>query len=214
MEIKELYLGKYYRVVRGRSQEPADRVVVSFLPWRKHPNLSQDAFGTPFFNTHNISFVGVVPGQNCWYQHQEIEIALSYVAAEIGSRIAFGYGSSMGAYAVLNFANILGLDCGLVLAPQFSISPKLAKFETRWREEAEAIEFQFDLINTISSTARITMVYDNSNLLDAAHIELIRGHFPCSRFLPIESSGHEVIRWLSKKRILRDLILGSLSGEL
>jgi tetratricopeptide (TPR) repeat protein len=95
--------------------------------------FDQSGFGEKFFKDNRISAVHVVPVSPAWYQYEEI----LWVAAEIKkitgkySRVVT-YGTSMGGYAAINFAHLVGATDVIAISPQYTIDPKRAPAETRY----------------------------------------------------------------------------------
>src|SRR5205085_2089472 len=99
----------YYRSanlhVYGVRPFATDRAVVAFGSYNLTPGLHQPGFGEAFLRRYGIDAVHVIPADNSWFQYPDMPAALAAVAAQTGDyacRIA--YGSSMGAYAAINFS--------------------------------------------------------------------------------------------------------------
>lgn len=203
--------GTHYRVIHQRvSDDPLTVVFFESLlpnPAREAPPTAQE-----FFVRRGINFVGIKPARNDWYQQDEIVAAIAAVrAATAGARLV-GYGGSMGGYAVINFADELGLDTLLAVCPQVSIARDKVPFERRWAEEAAAIAFRHDRIMAGPRLRRGFVMFDPLTD-DRLHAASILAHHDLTP-LPTWFAGHEQLRVLTDTRIAADIIIGLLRGEL
>src|SRR3712207_3764874 len=82
--------------------------VVCFGTWLPVPGGPRPPFGFAWCRSRGLNVVSVRSLRNDWYQNAEMDRILDLVDAACGpARPRFGYGSSMGAYAVLNFSTRL-----------------------------------------------------------------------------------------------------------
>ena len=150
---------------------------------------------------------------NDWYQHPEMADALAAIRGRAaGAARLTTYGSSMGGYAAIRFADAVGAHAALALSPQYSIDPLKAPFEWRWQQEAHRIRFLPDLDGPIRSAVTPVIVYDPTTL-DRAHVDRIAADIPVAR-LRVPHSGHPVGPYLSEGELLTSLVLDMIRGTL
>ncbi len=195
---RTIYGSAHYRVVQMDFQE-SDRVFILFTTWRADQHLDQPVFGEAFLTRRRMSYIAVRSAFNDWFQGP-IEPAITQVKAAVCGRRAIGYGSSMGAYAALNFAPDLGLERSVCFVPQFSIDARKAPFETRWRSEAACLDFHSDGISDHAGH-QATIVYDPLHQRDAQHVELIAQTHRVRR-VEIPAAGHDVAEALKVAKII------------
>lgn len=160
------YVVRFNRV----SDEPIS--IITFHPWTESPALDGPFFGETFFLRRGINAIGIKPARNDWYQGAAMANVIAAIRDATPDMRLVGYGGSMGAYAVINFANDLGLDDLLAIGPQFSIDPAAVPFETRWLTEARGLRFRADKIGGISRTRKGWIVFD-PRTVDGRHAALI-----------------------------------------
>jgi len=108
--------------------------VVTFDGYTDIRTLDRPGFGEGFFQSHQIDAIHILSRENDWYQYPELPSAARTVA-ELVKRYdrVVAYGSSMGAYAAIRFGGLAGASVALAISPQFSIDPRVARFERRWK---------------------------------------------------------------------------------
>lgn len=109
---------------------------VAFVTFEAHntdPDPERNAFGEKFLHDHGFTAYHVLANDNFWFQYPEMEAAIAAVRADIapGTELV-GYAVSMGAYAAIRFAGLLGAARILAFSPQYSIDPKVIPWDKRW----------------------------------------------------------------------------------
>lgn len=115
-----------------------------------------------------------------------------------------GYGSSMGAYAAIAFAEVLGFACVLAISPQFNIE---MDFDRRWASYAAKIVWRYR-IHEGSTKAALYLVFDPLNP-DSLHIPMIMAACPLARITlaPLRYSGHPSTFWLHRAGLLKNYVI-------
>ncbi|RKD68962.1 alpha/beta hydrolase [Rhizobium sp. WW_1] len=183
-------------------------VVVCFDAWHHAPSLDGEPFGLQYLTSNNINVVSVKCARNDWYQNDEILKAIEVIDAHCGSRGRIGYGSSMGAYAALNFSRHLSFRRVVAFAPQFSMDQKKAPWEDRWREDMKNVPFTFDEVETSSTPSGILML-DPMNVRDRLNAEKILETHNL-RLVSLPFAGHIVLSYLGQTPILGKHLPGML----
>ncbi|QDL92047.1 hypothetical protein FDP22_09825 [Paroceanicella profunda] len=116
------------------------------------------------------------------------------------------YSSSMGAYASFNYAEALGISRGLLVSPQFSVDPKVVPFESRWSRDVARIDFRRDHLRTMTSDVPFSILLDEGGRADAKHARLIRRRVRETRAYSIAGAGHNPLRFLAERGLLKPLV--------
>jgi hypothetical protein len=168
-----------------------------------------------FFIHRRMNAISVLAARNDWFQKSEITEVIAAIRAATPGFELVGYGGSMGAYAVINFADLLGLRSVLAVCPQFSIDSARAGYEPRWRTEAAAIEadggFAFDRIDRVSRLTKGWLVFD-PGCTDGLHARDIQRHHALPE-LRLRFGGHDMMRMLQQADLFTDMILDMLEGR-
>lgn len=184
-------------------------IVISFT------NLNSSkttGFAETFLTSHNISNVCFIAMRDHWWQSAEMPRALSIVrslAKAFPNRIT--YGTSMGAYGALNFAEELEATRVLAFAPQASPDQTVTPFEKRWVERrSKIVPIHDNLWKRRCRTAETTIVYDPYDA-DGRHVEIINN--PNIRHVRIPYTGHHIITFIGQTRLLKGAVLATFQGN-
>ena len=190
-----------------------DGLVVTFDSYTDNRSLDRAGFGEAFLQSRGIPAIHVVSRDNDWYQYAETSEALLKVshAAKDAKRVVT-YGTSMGGYAAIRFADLVGAQAALSISPQYSIDPAKVPFEQRWEADARRIVFRPELDGPITASADIFLAYDPTGP-DRLHYELISAETSV-RPLRVWHAGHSVPSFLSEAGLLEPLVLGVVSDDL
>lgn len=184
--VKEVYRNRS-AVIRVSSLDSRDDIVaVSFSPWAEEPNIDALGWAEKLFENRNWPGVHVVAADNHWYQPPGIREIIDHVA-EICARYdrVITYGSSMGGYAALNFADAIGAEIALAVMPQFSVDRLKVPFETRWPKSAD-LEFNNDTMSVVRANG--FAIFDPWFRLDRLHADLLAAQNV--RLVPLPLMGH------------------------
>jgi len=152
----------------------------------------------------------VVPDDDHWYQPLDLEAFRASVMPILDAyqrRISIG--SSMGGFAAIAFAEVIGATQIVAVCPQFSADPMVVEFEDRWVSDRARIAAHPHKIG--STDIECHLIYDPHAALDARHIAMIKERCKNSSSWPLPDSGHPstfAIADLGWMRWLFDLILG------
>lgn len=180
---------------------------VTFVPWVATPSLERSGYGEDYLAQQRIDAVHVITARNDWFQHQDVGEMLTRIQT-IASRYdrVVTYGTSMGAYAALNFARPLRADRAIALMPQFSISSREMPAETRWRTEASEISFRHHYMDLpLKEGARAFVVHDPYHDLDRAQALRIASTPGCE-LVPLPLIGHNWIDPVLLKQMVRMVV--------
>jgi len=177
--------------------------------------FDREGFGQTFLVQQNISAVHVLGRGDHWYQYEDIFVAAEIVRGALaGAERRLAYGSSMGGYAALRLATVIGANAVLALSPQWAVDPRLAPWETRWGQDARHIQWRKEFRGPLRCDCRPVLAFDPRLSSDLRHISLIARDTP-SILVPVPYGGHPVSTFLAEVgllgTILKDVLNGSFS---
>jgi hypothetical protein len=182
--------------------------VISFEYWRPAPTLEGEFSGEGFFRHRNLNAIGIMAADNDWFQDDEILDVLAAIRAATPGYRLIGYGGSMGGFAVINFAQDLGLASLVAVIPQFSIDAAKAPYEAGWRQEAARITFNHDKIDRIPRFTGGWMIFDPW-CTDGRHARDINRHHAIGE-LAIPFGGHAEMQMLQQANVYTDMFTDML----
>lgn len=149
---------------------------------------------------------------NSWYSdqgfHDSIE-ELALVLSEFPKR--YGYGGSMGAFAVGAFADALNLDESLLINPISTLLPCLAPFETRFQADRETSIWDTPYSDSALNKKKGYIVYDSLFDLDKLHALRYSSKYV---HLKLTGVGHKMPRHLLNLDMLDWLFSSFVSGHI
>jgi tetratricopeptide (TPR) repeat protein len=188
-------------------------MVVTFDSYHEPAGMDRPGFGEAFFQAEGISAIHVMSYRNDWFQYPEMEAVLRIIreTCSAAERL-LAYGSSMGGYAALRFADAVGAHAALALSPQFSLDPRKVPFETRWASDRRRIRFLPAIDGAIRPGPRRIFAYDSALDPDRGHAELLMAAAPMEE-IALPHAGHPVGGFLNDIKLLRPLVLTALDGS-
>lgn len=198
-------------VARVAARGDVSRWVITFDNYGIGHGFERDGFAQGFLYEQGLSAVHFMGRREDWYQYPDMMDAVTAVRDYLaGVERVITYGSSMGGYAALRFADALGANAALALSPQYSINPEKAPFETRWLQDARRIVWRPEYEPALPKRARTVVIYDPTTI-DRLHIDLIAAETEVER-IPVRYSGHPSGRIVAEARLLAPLLLDVLNG--
>lgn len=191
------------------------RQVVTFDCYHDQPGFDRAAFGEAYLAQQDISAIHILTRDNDWFQYHDILDALDRVRAALaGAERVLAYGSSMGGYAAIRFADRVGAHAALALSPQYSVDRRRVPFERRWMQDQMRIGFLPAIDRQpIRSAARIIAAYDPDLPHDRQHIALISAETRIEPLL-LPGAGHPVGQFLAEIGLLKPLVAQALDDDL
>ncbi len=188
------------------------RWVVTFESFTTVPDVTRPAFGEEFFASRGISCIAVRCATNGWYQYDDMLTALAVIRDRLpGGVRVMTYGSSMGGYAAIRFADAVGADACLALSPQYSNDRRKVPFEWRWGQESRAIRWRPELDGPIRSRVAPVIVHDTRSE-DRLQVARIARDIPVVA-VPLPFSGHPATTFLNSIGMLEGLVWDVLDGR-
>jgi tetratricopeptide (TPR) repeat protein len=200
-------------VVRSVPASDTSRWVVTFDNYGIGHGFDRPAFGENFLRSAGVSAIHVMGRREDWYQYLEMVDAMRAVReATAGAERVMTYGSSMGGYAALRFADAAGANAVLAISPQYSIDPAKVPFEKRWLQDSQRIQWLPDIDGAMTVTAKPVVVFDPSGD-DLLHVRLIEEAIAIER-IALPSCGHPAATFLEDVGLLGGLVFQVLDGAL
>lgn len=200
-------------IVRFRPAADLSRWVVSFDSYGRGRPVDRPGFGESYLQSRGMSAVVVLSRGDDWYQYPDMTKVLARIRDAVsGADRVMTYGSSMGGYAAIRFADAVGANAVLALSPQYSIDPAKVPFELRWMQEARRIAWLPALDGPIRCRVRPVVAFDSKHPLDAQHAALIAKDTPIDA-VPLPWAGHPVTTYLSDAHLLTSLVPAVLGGS-
>lgn len=187
--------------------------VVTFESYHDDTGFDRIGFGETFFERAGVTGIHVLSVGNDWYQYPEIGAVLSIIREAVaGAESVLAYGSSMGGYAAVRFADAIGATDVLALSPQYSIDPRRMKADRRWWWDQKRIQFQPEHNGRISGHARVVIAYDPTIRLDRLHAEAIARDVSVT-MLCLPHAGHPVTTVLAELHLLQKMAISFAAGS-
>lgn len=200
-------------LVRRVPAQDTQRWIVTFDNYGLGPGFDRQGFGEAFLQSQGISAIHVMGCNDDWYQYPEMDEACAAVRAAVaGAERVMAYGSSMGGYAALRFAEKIGANAVLALSPQYSIQREHIPEETRWQEDAERIAWQQFSHQPITTSAKAVVVLDSKGPDRWQGFRIAQN--PDIAVIDLLHTGHPVTTYLSEVGLLTPIVLKSLNGDL
>ena len=165
-------------------------------------------WGESLADRFDYTAVGFMAKKRDWFCSPEMAEACRVVVREIsGSIPTLLYGSSMGGYAALRWANALQASSVVAFAPQFSIEPDVVRSFDRRYEYAYRPDIHEEMgIREEHVSCPSFLLYDPLCTDDLEHVNLILHHAPATSGVALRHCGHECIRIMSNSSIADQLL--------
>jgi hypothetical protein len=189
-----------------------DLVVIAFQHRAENLTLDSPGFGESFFNKQNTPSVHVNCRSNAWWQYDDLPACLASVKSVVSNftkRVT--YGSSMGGYAALRFADAIGANAVISASPQYSPRSEVISLETRYQTDIENVAFIHE--NTSQSFEDIPryLLFDPYFPADKAHAHRYLQHGRVT-LVPMPAAGHPCLLLLAEQGTLKDVLLKMMNG--
>lgn len=170
---------------------------------------SSSAFGPGFgrgrFGPLGMNEYLVRRNRNHWYQTPEIERVIELIVESAEGTRIITYGSSMGAFAAVNFAHALRADRFIAVSPLFDVEPGNELRERRWEADWSHTRFDHNLIKTGIGRDSKGYVFYCASTADERHAERIAAN-TAATLVPLDYGGHPVGFYLNRTYKIKRLI--------
>lgn len=188
-------------------------LVVTFDSLNHDLSLERPGFGEIWLWMAGYDAVHVVSSQNAWYQHGELPQLLAQVKARsLGRCATVTYGSSMGGYAAVRFAEAVGAQRAIAISPQFSVDPGRNRFDSRWAHHGRGIRFVWPESEPSRGELEDAFVFFDPRDYDQLHTEALAALYPV-RPIPIPHAGHPAGGYLAESGLLGPVVIDMIEGR-
>lgn len=199
-------------LVRSEPGEDRSRWVVTFDNYGLGPGFDRNGFAEQFLKAWGVSAIHVLGRGDDWYQYPDLAEALAVVKQAVADAPrVMAYGSSMGGYAAVRFADAVGAKSVLAFSPQYSLDPAKVAHETRWQEDAQRIVWRPEIDGPIRSTIKPVIIYDSTGL-DGWHGDRIGEDIEVTA-IRLPHTAHPVAVYLDEIGMLRSSAFEVLDGQ-
>ncbi|MEJ7925697.1 hypothetical protein WG908_02875 [Sphingobium sp. AN641] len=152
---------------------------------------------------------------NNWYQDLSRETLKDIVSKRLPAyETILTYGSDMGGYAAMYFADAIGAQTVIALSPQLSNDPEIVPFDVRWAADAARMTFHHEPLTDIlrHSGATHYVVYDPYSP-DAGHAHMMLEASNYVMLVPAPYTGHPAGVVLEQMNLLPALFDSLARGD-
>lgn len=153
---------------------------------------------------------------NNWYQDLSRETLKDIVSKRLPAyESILMYGSDMGGYAAMYFADAIGAQTVIALSPQLSNDPAIVPFDARWAADAARMTFHHEPLQDILRRTSAThyVVYDPHSL-DARHAHMMLEASNYVMLVPAPYAGHPAGVVLEQMDLLPALFDSLAKGDI
>ena len=177
----------------------------------------RNGWSSAFLRKHAISHLCVKPLRRDWYQGPGLAKAFSVFKADgffDRYKSVMTYGSSMGGFGALIYADYIGADKVLAFNPQSAMSRKVVPFESRWLSIQRSHQWDgpfADAKGKSEHAKEVILTADMRHWQDREHVRRILSHN--SRIINVPYLGHGTPAWLATMGLLSHFVLQIIKDE-
>ncbi|MGH7081874.1 MAG: hypothetical protein ACREFV_05330, partial [Acetobacteraceae bacterium] len=176
----------------------------------------QSFWGDGFFAKYRLGAIGFVSAKPDWFPEADMRKAVAAIRPRLarapGQRLV-SYGVSMGGFAALKYASLIGVDAAIAFSPQISINPADVKhFDGRYVRFYDPVRNGDMRIRAENLAARNYVLYDDFWTVDRRHAERIAALGRVER-LALPFTGHASIRSIAEGRIAEPFLMRLIDGH-
>ncbi len=194
----------------------ADTLVITFENAQgefSETDVFRHGWGAKLFRAQRVSHIAVKPKAGDWYQAPCLSPALAQLRASglfSQFRNVVTYGTSMGGFAAIAFADQVQATTVLALSPQTTLNRDLVPWEDRFpvARQQDWTGSNNDAIGKSLSAKRVLCVYDTHHALDRAHVA--RLNQPNLHHISTPFQGHGIAIPLVKLKAAKPLLAYAL----
>lgn len=201
--------------------EGATKLVFTFenadQPSRPRPDGLREPWGGMWLHNRGYAVVGVKPKAVEWYRGRDLhEFFRSNYLQSLVNQFdqVFLYGSSMGGFAAMTFADAIPGASVIAFNPQSTLNPRLVPWETRY-QEGRSQDWSGDFADArigASKAKSVFVAYDPLFDLDSKHVARLEQ----ANLIPFKMPlvGHVIAGYMNEVGVLSAFVEGALAGTL
>ncbi|RVV98852.1 phosphoadenosine phosphosulfate reductase [Mesobaculum littorinae] len=202
-----------------RFERRGPQLLVSFdvVYDRDAPLKDRRARLDPLAHDHDWSVLSLTSQGNTWFRAPEI---VTFFDALVDGTLldqfddVLFYGAGSGGHAALSYALTAPMSRVLALAPQATLDPRMASWDTRFRS-AEDIDFASRYLpspGNLAASEQVYVAFDPLQEEDARHAALLSG--PTTLELRCRRMGPRLEDRLTEMGKLDDIVAAAMTGDL
>ncbi|HFZ6116636.1 TPA: tetratricopeptide repeat protein, partial [Escherichia coli] len=186
-------------------------------PSQPRPDGFREPWGGMWLHNRGYAVIGVKPKLVEWYRGRDLhEFFRSEELQSLVSQFeqVFLYGSSMGGFAAMAFADAIPGATVIAFNPQSTLDPSLVPWDTRY-EEGRKQDWTGDFADArigASKAKSVFVAYDPLFKPDRKHIERLDQSNLIAFKMPL--MGHIIAHYMNEVGILSAFVEGALAGTL
>lgn len=201
--------------------EGATKIVFTFenadQPSLPRPDGFREPWGGMWLHNRGYAVIGIKPKSVEWYRGQDLHefFRSNDLQSLVGQyEQVYLYGSSMGGFAAMAFADAIPGATVIAYNPQSTLDPSLVPWDTRYKEGSSQ-DWSGDFADArigASKAKTVFVAYDPLYNLDRKHIERLDQVNLIAFKMPLV--GHVIAHYMSEVGILSAFVEEALAGTL
>lgn len=158
----------------------SDVIFISFEfgGYDKKGAANREAWGGGYFRYRDVSYIGIKPSWNNWYIAPTLDKVLDEIKPVLDKySTIITYGSSMGGFAALTYADFLGASKVISFCPQSSRIPEICPWETPSNAELSRLDTESvyaDAVGKYKNTKEVYVFADLYEDRDRRHVDRLK----------------------------------------
>lgn len=193
----------------------SDCVLVTFND-RAFEAEGQPYWGYRLARTLGFSALGIKSKAQNWFPPAAMAAAAAQIAPLVARhRFSIGFGNSMGGYAALKYAGLLGTSASVAISPQISIDPAdVGRFDRRYRAHFDPSLHAGMRITQGNLAGKVFVIHDPLYGVDQHHVDaLVATGYPIG-LAPAYHTDHHCLTCLADSAALREIFAACRGDDL
>lgn len=180
----------------------------------ERPRKYREGWGSGFLRSLEIDHVSVKPKIKDWYTKGDLPAALKKLRPLLSSyREVVTYGCSMGGFAALTFADLIGATTVMAISPQSTLDPRKTPWDTRF---PASLKCDFtgsfgDAVGKSLKAKRVLVAVDRYFAIDMRHLTRINAENVTVLHMPF--MGHTIAVNMQRLGLLSYMVKSVSNGS-
>jgi tetratricopeptide (TPR) repeat protein len=196
------------------AEQPTRRLLFTFTELTNR-HLDGKGYAGEFAVAHGFDLIAIKTSADDWYQslsNEAFNVVEDFLTSVPQYELRATYGSSMGGYAAIVFANDLKADIAFALSPQFDITQE---WDKRWSSYAKNLSpLRTVTPETVRQQCKYCIAYDPTDN-DRLHFKKFEEIIPATllQSIKVPGAGHPVGYFLQAANATKDLAQAIFNGS-
>ena len=180
--------------------------------WYGFHDIDSPGFAAPWLLSQGFDVIAFKCTDDSWFQRLDPQVFEDVARATRGYDDVVLFGSSMGGFAAIAFAGVLGASRVVALSPQYDITQG---YDTRWAAEAARVDWRYRIAPGTAAQVPTHILYDDRMPEERAQVDRILAVLPTETtfLLAIPYAGHPVTSYLLQSQELGPLSLRLFAAD-